>query len=46
MTDLLDAEVALTNTGLRLVSARHDYMIADAGVERAVGSILGGEPEE
>ena len=46
VTDLLDAEVALTNTRLRLVSARHDHMIADAGVERAVGLILGGESEE
>jgi outer membrane protein TolC len=46
VTDLLDAEVALTNTRLRLVSARHDYMIADAGVERAVGLIPGGESEK
>lgn len=46
VTDLLNAEVALTNTRLRLVSARHDHMIADAGVERAVGVILGGESEE
>ena len=46
VTDLLDVEVALTNTRLRLVSAQYDYMIAIAALDRAVGTIAGEEPEE
>jgi outer membrane protein TolC len=46
VTDLLDVEVALTNTRLRLVSAQYDYMIASAGLDRAVETIAGEELEE
>jgi len=46
VTDLLDVEVALTNARLRLVSAQYDYMIASAGLDRAVGTLAGEEPEE
>jgi len=45
VTDLLDAEVALTNTRLRLVSARYDHMIATAALERAIGAIIGEESQ-
>jgi outer membrane protein TolC len=46
VTDLLDVEVALTNTRLRLVSAQYDYMIASAGLDRAVGTIAGGRKSQ
>jgi outer membrane protein TolC len=37
VTDLLDAEVALTNARLQKLSARYQYLIAAAALERAVG---------
>jgi outer membrane protein TolC len=46
VTDLLDVEVALTNTRLRLNSAEYDYMIASAGLDRAVGTIAGEDSGE
>ena len=41
VTELIDVEVALTNTRLHMLSARYDYLVAAAALERAVGSILG-----
>lgn len=40
ITELLDAEVALTNTRLSLLSARYDNLIATAALDRAVGRII------
>jgi len=40
VTELIDVEVALTNVRLRLLSARYDYYIAAAALERAVGRII------
>jgi outer membrane protein TolC len=37
MTELLDAEVALTNVRLRHLSAHYDYLVAVSALERAVG---------
>jgi len=37
VTELLDAEVALTNTRLRRISAHYDYLVATSALERAVG---------
>jgi outer membrane protein TolC len=39
-TELLDAEVALTNARLHELSAKYDYLIASAALERAVGAII------
>ncbi|GAB4338898.1 MAG: TolC family protein [Candidatus Abyssubacteria bacterium] len=39
ITELLDAQVALTNARLRRLSAKHQYFIASAALERAVGKI-------
>ena len=39
VTDLLDAEVALTNIKLHLLSAQYDYLIAKAALDRSVGMI-------
>lgn len=40
VTELIDVEVALTNVRLRLLSARYDYYIAVAALDRAVGRII------
>ena len=40
ITELLDAEVALTNTRLSLLSARYDNLIAAAALDRGVGRIV------
>jgi len=40
VTELLDAEVALTNTRLHLLSARYGYLVAEAALDRAVGRIV------
>ncbi len=39
VTELLDAEVALTNARLSRLSAGYDYLIASAALERAIGRI-------
>lgn len=38
MTELLDAEVALTNARLRHLSAHYDYLVAVSALERAVNA--------
>jgi outer membrane protein TolC len=42
VTELLDAEVALTNVRLHLLSARYDRLVAGAALDRSVGAIMEG----
>jgi outer membrane protein TolC len=41
VTDLIDAEAALTNVQLHLLSAHFDYRVASAALDRAVGRNVG-----
>jgi outer membrane protein TolC len=41
VTDLIDAQVALTNARLHMLSAHYDYLVASAALERAVGGGAG-----
>ncbi|MBI5117760.1 TolC family protein [Candidatus Poribacteria bacterium] len=40
VTELLDAEVALTNVRLHRLSAEYNYMVASAAIERATGGAI------
>ncbi|RJP22867.1 MAG: TolC family protein [Candidatus Abyssobacteria bacterium SURF_5] len=42
VTDLLDAEVALTNARLQRLAAQYQYRIAAAALERAIGGFAAG----
>jgi outer membrane protein TolC len=41
VTDLLDSEVALTNARLQKLSAEYAYLVAAAGLRRAIGRLAG-----
>jgi len=41
VTDLIDAEVALTNARLQRLSAQYGLAVASAALERAVGGFAG-----
>jgi outer membrane protein TolC len=46
VTDLLNSEVALTNVRLQTLSARYEYQVSSAALERATGGLAVERPEE